>query len=235
MKKYLAVFDLDNTIIDRDTKNHHVFEALYSDGKLPDNFFELRKYVDTFRQHVIDQLNERQLKKDQVLSILNYISDTVDSVVKGMDQVLKVLSEDHDIIVISDSNTFHAQHLLKHFGLDQYVSAVYSQPMTLTESGQFLCSDLKATWKAPCQYGGRNVCKGQVLLDYAGDKYQKILYIGDGSNDFCSAMNLSANDLVMPRKGFTLDKMLQSNNCQAEVKTWTDGYEIISFLQKLYR
>ena len=47
-------------------------------------------------------------------------------------------------------------------------------------------------------------------MDYAGDKYQKILYIGDGSNDFCSAMTLPENNLVMPRKGFKLEKMLQS-------------------------
>merc|ERR1711860_349560 len=112
MKKYLAVFDLDNTIFDRNTKIHKVFEKLYSDGKLPDNFLELRKSVDGFRQHVIDTLNERQLTKSQVLSILDYISSEVDTLVQGMDQVLKRLHSDHDIIVISDSNTFQAHHAL---------------------------------------------------------------------------------------------------------------------------
>merc|ERR1712004_540906 len=213
------------------TKIHKVFEKLYSDGKLPDNFLELRKSVDGFRQHVIDTLNERQLTRSQVLSILDYISSEVDTLVQGMDQVLKRLHSDHDIIVISDSNTFQATHLLKLFGLYQYVSAVFSQPLDLSENGQFVFSDLKSTWKAPCQYGGRNVCKGQVLMDYAGNKYQKILYTGDGSNDFCPSMTLSGNALVMPRKGFTLEKKLKFSNCQAEVKTWNDGYEIISFLQ----
>ena len=233
MKKYLAVFDLDNTIFDRNTKIHKVFEKLYSDGKLPDNFLELRKSVDGFRQHVIDTLNERQLTKSQVLSILDYISSEVDTLVQGMDQVFKKLHSDHDIIVISDSNTFQAHHALKYFELDRYVSAVFSQPLDLSENGQFVFSDLKSTWKAPCQYGGRNVCKGQVLMDYAGDKYQKILYIGDGGNDFCPAMTLSENDVVMPRKDFKLDMKLQDKNCKAEVKTWNNGQEILAFLQNV--
>ena len=231
MKKYLAVFDLDNTIVDRDINIHEVFEAIYDDGKLPDNFLELRKSVDGFRQHVIDALNERKLTKSQVLSILDYISSEVDTLVQGMDQVLKKLHSDHDIIVISDSNTFQAQHALKYFGLDQYVSAVFSQPLNLSDNGQFVFSDLKSTWKAPCQYGGRNICKGQALMDYAGDKYQKILYIGDGGNDFCPAMTLSENDIVMPRKDFKLDMKLQFNKCKAEVKTWNSGQDILAFLQ----
>ena len=70
------------------------------------------------------------------------------------------------VIVISDSNTFHATHLLKLFGLYQYVSAVFSRPLTLKENGQLVSSDLKSTWKAPCQYGGRNVCKGQARWKY---------------------------------------------------------------------
>ena len=229
MKTYLAAFDLDNTIVDM-VDNEEAEQIFYSDGKVPQIRYDLPS-CDEYRQFVNDTLNDRHLTKSQVLSIWDsYYSQTY-FVIKGMDQVLKALHQDHDIIVISDSNTFHATHLLKLFGLYQYVSAVFSRPLNLKENGQFVSSDLKSTWKAPCQYGGRNVCKGQVLMDYAGDKYQKILYTGDGSNDFCPSMTLSGNALVMPRKGFTLEKKLKSSNCQAEVKTWNDGYEIISFLQ----
>ena len=70
-------------------------------------------------------------------------------------------------------------------------------------------------------------------MDYAGDKYQKILYIGDGGNDFCPAMTLSENDVVMPRKDFKLDMKLQDKNCKAEVKTWNNGQEILAFLQNV--
>ena len=230
MKKYLAAFDLDNTIIDM-VDIEEAEKNFYSDGKVPQYRYEI-KSCDEYRQFVHDTLNERHLTKSQVLSIWDsYYSQTY-SVIKGMDQVLKALHRDHDIIIISDSNTFHATHLLKLFGLYQYVSAVFSRPLTLKENGQLVPSDLKADWKAPCQYGGRNVCKGQVLMDYAGDNYEKILYTGDGTNDFCPSMNLSGNALVMPRKGYSLEKLLHFSNCQAEVKTWNDGYEIISFLQE---
>merc|ERR1719445_353665 len=213
MKTYLAAFDLDNTIVDM-VDNEEAEQIFYSDGKVPQIRYDLPS-CDEYRQFVNDTLNERHLTKSQVLSIWDcYYSKTY-----------------FDIIVISDSNTFHATHLLKLFGLYQYVSAVFSRPLNLKENGQLVSSDLKATWKAPCQYGGRNVCKGQVLMDFAGDKYQKILYTGDGSNDFCPSMTLSGNALAMPRKGFTLEKKLKSSNCQAKVKTWNDGYEIISFLQ----
>ena len=233
MKKYLAAFDLDNTIVDM-VDIEEAENIFYSDGKVPQRRYELLNSYryDEYGQFLHDTLNERHLTKSQVLSVWDsYYSQTY-SVIKGMDQVLKALHKDHDIIIISDSNTFHATHVLKLFGLDQYVSAVFSRPLTLKENGQLVPSDLKAAWKAPCQYGGRNVCKGQVLMDYAGDKYEKILYTGDGTNDFCPSMNLSGNALVMPRRGYSLEKLLHSSNYQAEVKTWNDGYEIISFLQE---
>ena len=113
--------------------------------------------------------------------------------------LLKTLHKDHDIIIISDSNTFHATQLLKHFGLYQYVSAVFSRPLTLKENGQLVASDLKPAWKAPCQYGGRNICKGQVLIENT--------FFGDGTNDFCPSMTLSRNSLVIPRKVFFLPKI----------------------------
>ena len=65
--------------------------------------------------------------------------------VKEIDRVLKVLSEDHDIIIISASNTFHIGILLQHFGLDQYVTDIFSLHLTRLGYGQFVSMLLKVT------------------------------------------------------------------------------------------
>ena len=36
--------------------------------------------------------------------------------------------------------------------------------------------------------------------------YDRIVYIGDGSNDVCPSLSLSSNDVVVARKGFPLAK-----------------------------
>ena len=39
-------------------------------------------------------------------------------------------------------------------------------------------------------------------------KYDSIVYFGDGGNDFCPAISLSQNDIIMARKNFPLEKKL---------------------------
>ena len=58
----------------------------------------------------------------------------------------------------------------------------------------------------------KNLCKGQILEDYIASsekKFSLVCYVGDGKNDFCPSLRLSANDLVCVREGFSLVKYIQ--------------------------
>lgn len=66
-----------------------------------------------------------------------------------------------------------------------------------------------------CTLSAVNMCKGHILKEFISKRasldnvhYSRIAYCGDGQNDFCPATKLSANDLIFPRSGFKLHKLL---------------------------
>lgn len=66
----------------------------------------------------------------------------------------------------------------------------------------------------------------QNSLDAAGKK--KLIYLGDGSGDFCPSLKLKENDYLMPRRNFALCDLVSknSNDIKAEVHAWRDGEEL---------
>jgi len=237
MKKYLAVFDLDWTLVDYpERQNRNSFKAIYENQELPENFKELRSNPGVWQQHFIDTINNRNLSNEDLEKVLDETHGTKNiSVTKGMDELLKFLFQDHDIIVISDGSTYRVKQFLKLLKLDQFITVVYSSTVDLNGNGKLVKNELPSKWKAPCQYGGINICKGQIMLDFAKSKnYKRILYFGDGHNDYCPAMTLSENDLVFPRMEFELEELLvDETNCKAKIMPWNTGFNVLSYLQKV--
>ena len=57
---------------------------------------------------------------------------------------------------------------------------------------------------------------------------EKLIYLGDGSGDFCPSSKLGAGDYVMPRKNFPLWDLIcrNPNLIKAEIHEWSDGEEL---------
>ena len=69
----------------------------------------------------------------------------------------------------------------------------------------------------------------------AGVVFSKVMYVGDGGNDFCPTLRLSANDYIFPRVSFSLHKRIekQSDQVKAQVVPWTCASSILETLQNL--
>lgn len=67
----------------------------------------------------------------------------------------------------------------------------------------------------------------QNLLDDE-EKNKKIIYLGDGSGDFCPSLKLKESDYLMPRINFALCDLVSknSNDIKAHVHEWRDGEEL---------
>lgn len=66
----------------------------------------------------------------------------------------------------------------------------------------------------------------QNSLDASGKK--KLIYLGDGSGDFCPSLKLKDCDYLMPRTNFALCDLVSknSNDIKAHVNAWRDGEEL---------
>jgi len=86
-----------------------------------------------------------------------------------------------------------------------------------------------------------NLCKGHVLTTHIeeaakrGVHYDRVAYVGDGSNDLCPSLRLRSNDIVFPRKGFALVKLIEKLDDDlemlAKVVPWDTGLEILNELK----
>jgi hypothetical protein len=61
-----------------------------------------------------------------------------------------------------------------------------------------------------------NMCKTSILrrarkvLDLESAEELQTVYIGDGGNDYCPSLSLSASDLVLVREGLALQKLIDN-------------------------
>lgn len=182
---------------------------------------------------------DQEVSPDRVRSVMETIPFT-----DGMTDLLTFILENKsavDCIVISDSNTMFINWILQASGLQAAVDQVFTNPAKINESGymEVMCHHSHDCDRCPV-----NLCKKKVLELYLsgqserGVEYERVFYVGDGGNDLCPTACLRVHDVVMPRKGYTLEKLLarqEGQECnpslRARVIAWSSGTDILQQLK----
>jgi len=145
-----------------------------------------------------------------------------------------------DTILVSDANAFFIQSILKHHGLDAIFGAerIFTNGAVWDDTGRLRVSTFQPK-DTPhnCQRCPLNMCKGGIVQRYLKSctPYDRVVYVGDGSGDFCPVLSLRACDFVFARRGFPLHKLCASNpSVQASVGSWQDGTEAYALFQELF-
>lgn len=84
-----------------------------------------------------------------------------------------------------------------------------------------------------CPLCPKNLCKGRALHAMVAEGIVaggRVVYVGDGANDFCPAMTLRSGDVVLARWGYPLARKLSSAKPAAKVRCWKDGAELARLL-----
>ncbi|KAK9836188.1 hypothetical protein WJX81_007747 [Elliptochloris bilobata] len=92
-----------------------------------------------------------------------------------------------------------------------------------------------------CPLCPANLCKGQELEALRRRAaYSRVVYAGDGANDLCPALILSAGDAVLARKGHALAALIAEREqgppegrVQAQVLLWCDHAELFQLVKRL--
>jgi len=237
MKTKLAVFDFDDTIIDRslESKEFFALSKLFSNQEFAAEFLAnvKNKTISFPDQWKIFNESTNVTKEDVHIALRDY-----GTMVNVMDKVFQKLYDDHfDIILITNNHKFIAEPILANFNLLRYFAKVFARPSTLTQNGK-----VENFEKAPENWNGcidceekYGFCKKIVLNQFINTRgnYDQIMYFGDGINDLCPAMSLGSSDTIFPRKGFKLEEALLSAKLRAHVKFWSDGFDILNTIEKL--
>ena len=79
------------------------------------------------------------------------------------------------------------------------------------------------------------MCKGDELDAYLSrnggkEGFERIVYIGDGGNDFCPLLRMRKGDLALVRKGFELEGRVREEGkrfgLNVDVKYWEQAWQI---------
>ncbi|XP_036427373.1 pyridoxal phosphate phosphatase PHOSPHO2 isoform X1 [Colossoma macropomum] len=230
--KTLVVFDFDHTLVDDNSDTWVVRCA--PEQSLPawlKASYEKGRWTE-YMGRVLSYLRDQSIYPDTIRSVLETIPFT-----DGMVELLTFISQNkHDIdcIIVSDSNTLFIDWILEVHGVKGAVDSVFTNPASIDNGGYI---GVQCFHSHQCENCPVNLCKQKVLSDFresqanSGVHYQAICYVGDGGNDFCPIKVLEENDLVMPRKGYTLEKLLskarrENNALKPQIAPWSSGSEI---------
>ncbi|KAJ7963185.1 Inorganic pyrophosphatase [Quillaja saponaria] len=222
----VIVFDFDSTIIEMD-----------SDNWLLGEFGAIDKFYQLLPTTPWNPLMDRMMKE------LHSEGKTMDDIVEVLKQtpmhhrIAPAIEAAHalgcDLRILSDANMFFLETIVKHHGLDDYFSEIDANPSYVNEEGRLRISPYHNFVTSPhgCSLCPPNMCKGVVLERIqrsVGKEGKRIIYLGDGSNDYCPSLKLKESDYVMPRKNFTLFKLISENPSlvKAEIHGWSDGEEL---------
>jgi len=128
-------------------------------------------------------------------------------------------------LCLSSSNSVFISTVLESKGLETLFQEIVTNPAEWDPSG-LLKLRRKVDPAGPphnCKVGcNPNLCKGQELdafLKKQGVEYDRIIYVGDGKNDFCPILRLRSQDLALCRLFRGLQKCI-------EKKTRGQGFEM---------
>ncbi|XP_048227610.1 thiamine phosphate phosphatase-like protein [Ricinus communis] len=228
MARVVVVFDFDKTLIDCDSDNW-VVEQLGVD--------------DTFL-HLLPTLPWNSLM-DQMMIEIHSRKKTIQDIAECLRQVplhpriISAIQSAHasgfDLRIVSDANTFFIETILKHYGLMDCFSEIYTNPTYVDTEERLRISQYHdpRTSSHGCTICPPNMCKGIVMdrirasVSAEGGK-KRFIYVGDGSPDFCATLKLKEEEFVMPRKDFPLWEFICSNKnlIKAKILEWSDGEEL---------
>ena len=210
---------------------------LFPNQRFPEELYKMKKRKDNsnykadFNQALAIAVNELNVSKNDIIAALT--DDNVE-LNEGMDKVMKYLSKDHDIIIISGSQKEKIKVYLDKFGLLDIVQDIFAQPWTITDNGRILYTPIPTEWGGPCKITGQNICKASILKYFVREHgpYENLIYFGDGLNDLCPSLSLKEFDSVCPKKGSNLELLLKEKiqNVQAQIIPWNDGTDLLKYI-----
>ncbi|CAE6430586.1 unnamed protein product [Rhizoctonia solani] len=238
VKSQLVVYDFDWSMVDQDT-DRYVLEVLSPKlrRKLEDDHGK-KEWTDLLAG-VMHDLHDEGATREQIehaLVTLPYHP----AMIRAVKALKTASSPKTTFLCLSASNHVYIRTILAHNGLSDLFAEIVTN---------------KAEWHGDrldlrrhigpddpphnCNVGcSPNLCKGSELTSFLarrGETYDRIMYIGDGSNDFCPSIRLSENDVVLCRRDRALERRIKAapERVKAQVKYWEGAWEIEEYFNSL--
>ena len=235
-KKHLIIFFFFLKIIDLDSEfsmvekfAQNLYKERNGDLYVKDHWIEFNNYIYT-------RIIENGYTYEDVKNHLSSLQFS-----PKMEELFNYLRQNKDkftAIIITGNNELVVDLVLSSHNIKDCFFQILCNKATRDEKNIF------KIWATNEKYEHCNddkpfLCKSLFFEDFIKDKkdcFDKIFYIGDGTNDFCLSKKLGINDIVFPRINYSLYKILCEKNGKNDVKAqifpWNNGKEILETMKK---
>ncbi|PWN50995.1 hypothetical protein IE53DRAFT_343096 [Violaceomyces palustris] len=250
VSKQLVVYDFDWSLADQDTDRwvHEVLaprlrrklKALKSEVQFTDLcaqlLVELHEVEGKSRQEIEDALKRMPFHPAMIKGVKDLKQKSKD---EGQVQTT--------FLLLSNSNQVYIDTILGHHGLlppnFDLFTEIITNPATWTPEG-LLKLERRIPADSPNQHScsvgcSPNMCKGEELeafLERHGGRsnFERIVYVGDGGNDYCPVLRLAEKDLALVRRYRGLEeKITKVGNVKAGIRYWAGAWEVEGILREL--
>jgi len=238
-KRQLVVFDFDWSLADQDT-DRWIFEVLAPD---------LRRYMKTAKLQVqwtdlvassLEKIHARGITRQQIEDTL--ISMPFHPAMVRAVSKLKAEGKT-SFLCLSNANEVFINTILKSKGLENLFDEIITNRAEWDASG-LLKLRRRVDPNGPqhsCKVGcSPNMCKGEELENFFSrheSTYDRVIYIGDGSNDFCPVLHLRNQDKVLCRSYRGLEGRImkdgETEGLKAQVHYWAGAWEVEELFRTL--
>lgn len=250
VKRQLVVFDFDWSLADQDT-DRWVHESLAP---------HLRRRMKSLMPHM--QFTDLCAMMLRELWAEGKTPEEIKEAMRGlpfhpgMVRGVKALKQDPEVdttfFLLSNSNTVYIDTVLSARKLQppegpQVFTEIVTNPARFLPSGLL---ELKRRIPPAGEPGSRdhgckvgcsaNMCKGEELDAFIArhggrDAFQRIVYVGDGGNDYCPVLRLGPQDVAFVRTGRGLENRIRNEgNLQAGIRWWAGAWEMEGLLGELH-
>ncbi|CAF0989647.1 unnamed protein product [Adineta steineri] len=147
----------------------------------------------------------------------------------------------HKIIIISNACDLLIEECLRAQNLLQYVDEIKSNPVRQREP-LIIIDEYENPLQTNCTFCQPNLCKGSIIDQYRNsNRYDKIIFVGDGDNDVCAALRLNKTDYAFAKydeesettyKMYDLLKNQYFKQLKTELLLWKTMKDVHGILKK---
>ena len=230
----MLVADFDKTITDFDAGERLCDELCPELTSLLSTVEELACHI-PMTNTVLSEMQRRGVSRDAIVQTLTKMGAEVPDGSRKLFRTARANGvEAH---VLSDANETFIRHMLS----AAKIKSCFAEVVTNHASWG---SDAKLVVKPRSDHTGcangcpSNMCKGRELSAMISRRMRntkRVVYIGDGANDFCSVHSLGPNDVALARKGFPLAEriMRDPSAVKCRVAFWSTHDELPELFKSL--
>ncbi|EIN11890.1 hypothetical protein PUNSTDRAFT_99192 [Punctularia strigosozonata HHB-11173 SS5] len=217
--RQLIVFDFDWSLADQDT-DRWVMEVLAPDlRRKMKTDKDVVQWTDLVARSCRD-LHGRGVKRAEIEHTLE-IMPFHPAMVRGVNKLKVSQDPKTTFFCLSNANEVFIKTILKSKGLETLFDEIVTNPAHWED--ELLAIRRRVSPDGPqhsCKVGcSPNMCKGEELtafLERHQPGFDRIIYVGDGGNDFCPALRLRAQDLLLCRRYRGLEQRIAKENKKIE-------------------